>query len=145
MNRNRARVWVSGMCAAGLVVALVSTGAHAQDAAAAGANGGKVDAVALYKEKCQVCHQPDGNSPLPNMSFADGVWVHGSSVKEVASTITNGVPGTAMISWKAQGLTDPEILALAKYVRHFDPKLKDDKGGTKSTGAAKTTGAKKPS
>jgi mono/diheme cytochrome c family protein len=121
----------------GLAVALVSTGAHAQDPApaagqaSAAKNGAtKVDGEALYKEKCVVCHAADGNSPLPHMSFADGVWLHGSSVKEVANTIANGVPGTAMISWKAQGLTDEEILALAKYVRHFDKNL--DKGGDKA-------------
>ncbi len=57
---------------------------------------GKVDAEALYKTKCQVCHAADGNSPLPNMSFADGVWKHGRSLMEVQTTITNGVPGTPM-------------------------------------------------
>ncbi len=138
---NRSRVWVSGLCSVGLAVALVSTGAYAQDPPAATAAGGtkaeKVDAAALYKEKCAVCHAADGNSPLPHMSFADGVWLHGSSVKEVTNTITNGVPGTAMMSMKAQGLSDEEIAALAKYVRHFDPKLKDDKGGASKS-------AKKP-
>jgi mono/diheme cytochrome c family protein len=136
---NRLRVWVSGVCSVGLALTLVSTGVHAQDAAAGAKGAAKVDAAALYKEKCSVCHAADGNSPLPHMSFADGVWLHGSSVKEVINTITNGVPGTAMMSMKAQGLTDEEIEALAKYVRHFDPKLKDAKGGA----AAKT--AKKPS
>src|SRR5712691_2403386 len=128
---NRSRVWLSGLCTVGLAVALVSTGAHAQDAAAGAAKGAKVDGEALYKEKCVVCHQADGNSPLPHMSFADGVWLHGSTVKEVVNTITNGVPGTAMMSWKAQGLTDEEITALAKYVRHFDKAL--DKGAKKKT------------
>jgi cytochrome c oxidase subunit 2 len=120
----------------GFAMTLVAAGAQAQDPAAApgqaaNAKGAKVDGEALYKEKCVVCHQADGNSPLPHMSFADGVWLHGSTVKEVANTITNGVPGTAMISWKAQGLTDEEIAALAKYVRHFDKNL--DKGGSKSS------------
>jgi mono/diheme cytochrome c family protein len=135
---NRSRVWLSGLCTAGLAVALVSTGLHAQEPAAAGAaKAAKVDGAALYKEKCQVCHQPDGNSPLPHMSFADGVWLHGSSVKEVVNTITNGVPGTAMMSMKAQGLTDEEILALAKYVRHFDKAL--DKAGAAKTAPKSAT------
>ena len=129
----------------GLAVALVSTGAHAQDPAtpaagaakAGAAKAGKVDGEALYKEKCQVCHAADGNSPLPHMNFANGEWLHGSSLKDVKNTITNGVPGTAMISWKAQGLTDDEITALAKYVRHFDKDV--DKRGAKGK-----TGAKSP-
>jgi mono/diheme cytochrome c family protein len=115
----------------GFAVALVTSGARAQEApaaaAAGGAKGAKVDGEAVYKEKCLVCHLADGNSPIPNMNFADGVWLHGSTLKEVTNTITNGVPGTAMVSWKAQGLTDDEIAAVAKYVRHFDKKL--DKGG----------------
>jgi mono/diheme cytochrome c family protein len=93
-----------------------------------------VDAEAVYKTRCQVCHAADGNSPLPNMSFADGVWKHGSSLKEVTNTITNGVPGTAMISWKSQ-LSPEEIAALAKFVRQFDKKLAG--GGAKSKPAAK--------
>jgi mono/diheme cytochrome c family protein len=84
----------------------------------------KVDAKATYEAKCQACHLADGNSQLmPNMSFADGVWVHGSTVKEVAATITNGVPGTAMVAFKEQ-LSSAEISALAKFVRKFDKKLK---------------------
>jgi len=87
----------------------------------------KVDGAELYKTKCVVCHQADGDSKImPNMSFADGVWVHGSSVKEVINTITNGVPGTAMMPFKGQ-LSDAEIAALAKYVRQFDKKLKTTK------------------
>ena len=78
----------------------------------------------VYKVKCQACHMADGNSQvMPNMSFADGVWVHGSTVKEVTATITNGVPGTAMIAWGEQ-LSPAEITALAKFVRKFDKKLK---------------------
>ena len=84
----------------------------------------KVDAKALYEAKCQACHLADGNSQLmPNMSFADGVWVHGSKVKEVTATITNGVPGTAMVAFKEQ-LSSAEIAALAKFVRKFDKALK---------------------
>jgi mono/diheme cytochrome c family protein len=83
-----------------------------------------VDAKAIYEAKCQVCHMADGNSQLmPNMSFADGVWAHGSTLKAVETTITNGVPGTAMVAWKEQ-LTPAEITAMAKFVRKFDKKLK---------------------
>jgi mono/diheme cytochrome c family protein len=97
--------------------------AQAPDAPAKPA-AGKVDALELYQTKCQVCHMADGNSQvMPNMSFADGVWVHGSTLKDVQTTITNGVPGTAMVAFKEQ-LTPAEITALAKFVRKFDKKLK---------------------
>ena len=39
------------------------------------------------------------------------------------ATITNGVPGTAMVAFKEQ-LSSAEISALAKFVRKFDKKLK---------------------
>ena len=66
----------------------------------------------------------DGNSQImPNMSFADGIWKQGSTLKAVTATIANGVPATAMVAWKEQ-LSPAEIAALAKFVRKFDKKLK---------------------
>ena len=77
----------------------------------------------IYKTMCAVCHTPDGNSPIPNMNFADGEWRHGSSIKDVMQTITNGVQGTAMMPFKEQ-FSAGEIAALARKVRGFDKKLK---------------------
>jgi mono/diheme cytochrome c family protein len=109
-----------------LAMALSVTATPAAQAPDAAAKPGatKVDPLELYQTKCQSCHMADGNSQvMPNMSFADGVWVHGSTLKEVQTTITNGVPGTAMVPFKEQ-LTPAEITALAKFVRKFDKKLK---------------------
>lgn len=76
-----------------------------------------------YTTKCAVCHTVDGNSPIPAMNFADGEWLHGSSMAEVIKTITDGVQGTAMMPFGTQ-FTPGEIAALAKKVRSFDKKLK---------------------
>jgi mono/diheme cytochrome c family protein len=84
--------------------------------------------VELYKAKCQICHMADGNSPVPAMNFASGAWQHGSRVADVVKVITEGVPGKAMTSFKKQ-LTKEQIEALARYVRSFDKKLKDEKAG----------------
>ena len=116
-----------GIGAAGvaLVMSLTATAAStatAQDPPAKPA-AGKIDAAEIYKTRCVVCHAADGNSPMPNMSFADGVWRHGSSIKEVTNTITNGVPATAMMPFKTQ-LSPAEIAAMARFVRKFDKKLK---------------------
>lgn len=106
-----------------LTLAVTVTAAPLQ-AADTPAKPGAVDAKALYEAKCQACHMADGNSQImPNMSFADGVWKHGSTLKAVQTTITTGVPGTAMVSFKEQ-LSPAEIAALAKFVRKFDKKLK---------------------
>ena len=77
----------------------------------------------IYKTKCAVCHTMEGNSPIPNMNFADGEWRHGSSVRDVMKTISEGVQGTAMMPFKTQ-FSAGEIAALARKVRSFDPKLK---------------------
>lgn len=135
---NQVRVWLSGVIAGGAVLVLASATAFGTGRTMGeGVQADKVDPEGIYKQKCQVCHAADGNSPLPGMSFADGVWKHGSSLKEVAATITNGVPGTAMVSWKSQ-LSDPEIQAMAAFVRKFDPKLAK---APAKTAAKKKTGS----
>ena len=115
---------LSGVAALAMALAVTAVpAAQAPDTAPKPA-GGKVDPLELYQAKCQVCHMADGNSQLmPNMSFADGVWKNGSTLKAVETTIANGVPGTAMVAFKEQ-LTPAEITALAKFVRKFDKKLK---------------------
>lgn len=125
---------VSAACLALVVMAGASSSlALAQAAKKKGAAkraGGPVPTAAevasaeeIYKTKCAVCHTPDGNSPIPNMNFADGEWKHGSSIKELMTTITNGVQGTAMMPFKGQ-FSEGEIAALARKVRSFDKKLK---------------------
>jgi mono/diheme cytochrome c family protein len=85
----------------------------------------------VYKTYCQACHMADGNSVLEPMNFADGVWKHGNTPEKVAGVIANGVPGSAMLPFKAK-LNPAEVRALAEYVRAFDPALKaPPKTGTK--------------
>jgi mono/diheme cytochrome c family protein len=83
-------------------------------------------AVEVYAANCQVCHGPGGTgSPLiKDLAFIGrGKWTHGSRPEEVIATITNGVPGTAMLPFKGR-LTPSEISALAALVRSFDKSLK---------------------
>ncbi len=98
-----------------VVTGLVSHAAAQQPAA--------IDATALYKKHCVICHGATGTSPMKNASFADGVWVHGTTVKELTVVIANGVKGTVMQPF-ASKLTEAEITALARHVRAFDKKLK---------------------
>ena len=76
----------------------------------------------LYVQNCQMCHMPDGNAAIKQMNFADGEWIHGTTIKEQVKVVTDGVPATAMMSFKDR-LSDQEILALVKFVRAFDKKL----------------------
>ncbi len=79
-----------------------------------------------YKTICQTCHLADGKGLTPDMSFTDGVWKHGTTTQAMAKVITEGVPGTVMLSYKDR-FTKEEILELVKIVRSFDPKLKAKK------------------
>ena len=127
LSKTTRRSGTVALIGAALATALSLTAtpaAQAPDSSAKPAAAGPVDAKAVYEARCQVCHMADGNSQLmPNMSFADGIWKHGSTLKEVQATITDGVPSTAMVAFKEQ-LTPAEITALAKFVRKFDKKLK---------------------
>ena len=79
-----------------------------------------------YKTICQACHLVDGKGLMPDMSFIDGVWKHGTSIDAMAKVIADGVPNTVMLGFKDK-LTKEEIVELAKIVRAFDPKLKGKK------------------
>ena len=94
--------------------------------AAGGAVAAELPASAaadLYKRKCATCHTPDGNSPLEPLNFTDDKWTHGSEPAAVAKVIAEGVPGSAMLSFKAQ-LTPEQVQALSAYVRSLDKSLK---------------------
>jgi aldose sugar dehydrogenase len=82
----------------------------------------------LYKVKCQSCHMPEGNAPLEMMNLSDPSWKHGSRHADVVKVISEGVPQTAMLPFKAL-LTPAEIADLATYVRSFDKTLKAEKPG----------------
>jgi mono/diheme cytochrome c family protein len=80
----------------------------------------------LYMTRCSACHLADGKGAMPEMNLSDPKWEHGSSVAEVSKVIAEGVPGKAMVGFKAQ-LSDEQIEALAHYVRAFDKTLKPEK------------------
>jgi len=64
---------------------------------------------------CVACHAADGGGGLgPNLT--DTYWIHGGDKASIVKTITEGVTGTAMISWKAVLRDDKTISAVADYV-----------------------------
>lgn len=112
-------------CCSAVLVLLASSAAVLAQSPAAGATGTPVEE--LYRQNCQMCHMPDGNAAIKEMNFADGEWKHGTEVKDLVKVIAEGVPATAMMSFKGR-LTDEQIEALAKHVRTFDKKLKPADG-----------------
>ena len=105
------------------VATLLLSGLAASWGFAAGAPPAQARAVDNYKTHCAVCHTPTGDSPIAMMNFADGEWKHGSQVKDIAKVIADGLRSSAMMPFKEK-LSEAEILALAKYVRSFDKRLK---------------------
>ena len=80
----------------------------------------------LYRLHCQLCHGANGKAPIPEMAFVERAWKHGTSSAQMAKVIAEGVKGTPMMPFKGK-LKPEQILALAKHVRAFDPKLKPEK------------------
>jgi len=78
-------------------------------------------ALENYRMTCQVCHGPAGKGMLPGSDLTIGTWKHGSTIPAIAKTISEGVPGTAMLPAKDR-FTKAEILELAKLARSFDKK-----------------------
>ena len=108
--------------ATGATSSLALAQAAKKKSAAKGAAAGPVPTAAEvasaeegYKTKCAVCHTPDGNSPIEQMNFSDGVWKHGSSVKELMTTISEGVAGTDLRRGQSQ-LTPGESAPHARNV-----------------------------
>jgi aldose sugar dehydrogenase len=93
-------------------------------------------AAELYKQTCQVCHTATGAAPLEAMNLANGKWKHGTSVEDIAKVIRNGVPGTAMMPFKAR-FSEKEVLALARHVRALDKNLKPEPEGKAKAPAKK--------
>ena len=90
----------------------------------------------LSVQNCQMCHMPDGNAAIKQMNFTDGEWIHGTTLKQMVKVVADGVPATAMMSFKDR-LSDQEILALVKFVRNFDKSLAA-KPAAKAKAAPKT-------
>ncbi len=68
----------------------------------------------IFLKNCLPCHGDKGQGIVgPNLT--DQYWIHGGGIKNIFTTITNGVPEKGMISWKTQ-LSPKQIQKVASYV-----------------------------
>ena len=68
----------------------------------------------IYLELCQACHLADGGGSVgPNLT--DDYWLHGGKIKDIYTTITEGVPEKGMISWKKQ-LTSQQRVDVSSFI-----------------------------
>jgi len=65
---------------------------------------------------CFACHGPDGkgNTALGAPNLTDNIWLHGSSVKDIRETITNG--RTNHMPAQLERLGDMKVRLLSAYV-----------------------------
>ena len=65
---------------------------------------------------CKACHGQQGEG-IENMgpNLTDEYWLHGGGVKNIFKTISEGVPGKQMISWKTV-LSPEEIQEVSSFV-----------------------------
>jgi cytochrome c oxidase cbb3-type subunit 3 len=69
----------------------------------------------IYIASCAACHGPDGQGTIgPNLT--DDYWVHGGHVRDIYTTIKNGVPEKGMIAWKSQ-LQPATMVKVASYIK----------------------------
>jgi cytochrome c oxidase subunit II len=108
-------------CLAAAVAARAQTKGRADETKAPKKSAAALKADENYKASCQACHLADGKGLIPDMSFLDGQWKHGSTPQAIAKTIREGVKGTLMLPFKDK-LSEEEIVELAKLVKAFEPK-----------------------
>jgi cytochrome c oxidase cbb3-type subunit 3 len=69
---------------------------------------------AIFESNCVACHGADLLGGVgPNLT--DATWIHGGSLPEITTVITNGVPEKGMLTWGP--ILGPERVAqVAAYV-----------------------------
>lgn len=68
----------------------------------------------VYMTNCVACHGDKGQGGVgPNLT--DKFWIHGSGIKDLFRTITQGVPEKGMIAWN-KTLNPLQIQKVASYI-----------------------------
>ncbi len=68
----------------------------------------------VFEGQCAACHGAQGQGIIgPNLT--DNHWIHGGTIKEIHSTIENGVVEKGMIAWKAL-LSKDQLQSVVAYV-----------------------------
>lgn len=92
-----------------------TTEATQKETPVAEAAGGADEAKNIFITTCSACHLADGGGLIgPNLT--DKYWKNNNgSLEGIINTITNGVPGTAMVAWNTS-YSKEQIEGLANYI-----------------------------
>ena len=74
------------------------------------ASGAKV-----FGQQCMACHKADAGG-LVGPNLTDDYWIHGGDIQSIYATIKEGVPNTAMISWKTV-LSPVQMRDVSNYIK----------------------------
>ena len=92
----------------------------------------------MFTQNCVACHAADGGGGVgPNLT--DEFWIHGSTVKSVYHTISEGVAEKGMIAWK-KSLNPIQMQQVASYIlslKGTKPTKPKEPQGTKDVVAVK--------
>jgi len=96
-----------------MVVASITWGVSTSFAA-----GKKSEGAGIFREKCSMCHGIDGKgyAALKTPNFTDPKWQAAHPDKELLNAIENGVPETAMVSFKGK-LSKEQMEDVLHYIR----------------------------
>jgi mono/diheme cytochrome c family protein len=91
---------------------LLSSGLRAAD---------EPDAAAIFKQKCSMCHGPDGKgfAAIKTPDFTDPKVQASITDQQIQETIENGKKGTPMPPFKDK-LKEDEIQAMVKFIRSLN-------------------------
>ena len=92
----------------------------------------------MFTQNCVACHAADGGGGVgPNLT--DEFWIHGSTIKSVYHTISEGVAEKGMIAWK-KSLNSIQMQQVASYIlslKGTKPAKPKEPQGTKDIVAVK--------
>jgi cytochrome c oxidase cbb3-type subunit III len=102
---------------------LLLAGAAALSLATAAQAADKPAGGTVFKEKCTMCHGPEGKgfAALKTPDFTDPKWQASITDEKIIDTIKNGKKDTAMKAFAGQ-LSDDQITAVKDYVRSLGKK-----------------------
>ncbi|NJO03376.1 MAG: c-type cytochrome [Bacteroidia bacterium] len=68
----------------------------------------------IFLKNCAACHGQSGEG-ISGPNLTDEYWINGGGIKEVFTTVKNGVPQKGMISWE-KSLRPVEMQNVASYI-----------------------------
>jgi cytochrome c oxidase cbb3-type subunit 3 len=122
MHRLQILPTVVGLLALGCVVSLnaqdpIPTRIQAAKNPFTGDSKAVTQGAVLFRQECVFCHGVSARGGVRGPDLTTGTWTHGGSDTDLATTISVGVPGTAM---PPNRLTEEEIWQIITYLRTLE-------------------------